>query len=397
MEIKRNIYQNLLNWKKKSQEHILLLSGTRYVGKTYILKKFGQENFEHVTYINMVETSGKEFCRCLNINEDAEKYDEFLRALALYDINFVNDGKILVIIDEVQEYPILYNYIRMSMNQNRTYIICTGSYLDQATRVNFLQISEKVESLGMESLSFQEFFNCLQENESNEVLFCEDKQHISILEKMKIYYNLYQIIGGYPEIVITYLKDKDLEKCQRMIKKYTDTWVCESRRYLPYIRENSYVEKVFHILALLMVQNKAVKQELFSGIESIIGSDKEEVGLVIRTINFMEEIGVINFDTDEEKNQYYFADIGVANYYLSRTGATRKEIKEILLEMLVLKNTYNDQQYKEALEMIAEPISINQFPRIKIDLRGMIEYAKTQEKKVVQLTDVEKRRYIHIC
>lgn len=65
--------------------------------------------------------------------------------------------------------------------------------------------------------------------------------------------------------------------------------------------------------------------------------------------------------------------------------------------MLALKNTYNYQQYEESLKMMSEPISLSQLPKVEIDLRGMIKYAKTQEKKVVQLTDVEKRRFIHIC
>lgn len=342
----------------------------------------------------MAEVSGSDFCRCLKINEEVEMSNDFLHALALYDVNFVNDSSTLVIIDEVQETPILYDYIKKSMNQNRTYIILSGSYLNQKMRLNFLQISDKVEILRMEPLSFQEFYDCLQENEE---LIGVDKQKISVLEKLKTSYRLYQIIGGCPEIVFTYLKDKDLEKCQRMIKKYMDTWGGEIRRYLPDIRENSYIEKVFYILALLMVQKKAIRQELFGEIENIIGSDKEEVGLVIRTINFLEEIGIVDYDADEGKNQYYFSDMGVANYYLSRTGATREEVEEILLEMLVLKNTYNYQQYKESLEMIAEPISIKQFPRIKIDLRGMIEYAKIQGKKMAQLTDVEKGRFIHTC
>ena len=394
MEIKRKIYQKLIDWKNESQEHFLLLSGTRYVGKTYILKKFGQENFEHVIYINMAEFSGSDFCKCLNINEDVEIPDAFLCALALYDINFVNDTNTLVIIDEVQEASILYDYIKKSMNQNKTYLILSGSYLNQKMRLNFLQISDKVESLRMEHLDFQEFYDCLQENEE---LLGVDKQKISILEKVKASYQLYRIIGGYPEIVIMYLKDKDVEKCQRMIKKYMERWGCEIRRYIPDIRENAYVEKIFHILALLMIQNKAIKQELSSVMEDITGSDKEEVGLMIRTINFLEEIGIVDYDADEGKNQYYFSDMGVANYYLSRTGATREEIKEILLEMLVLKNTYNDQQYKEALEMVSEPSSLNQFPKVKIDLRGMIEYARIQEKNVEQLTDGEKGRFVYIC
>ena len=328
------------------------------------------------------------------INEDVEIPDAFLRALALYDINFVNDTNTLVIIDEVQEAPILYDYIKKSMNQNKTYLILSGSYLNQKMRLNFLQISDKVENLRMEPLDFQEFYDCLQENED---LLGVDKQKISILEKVKASYRLYRIIGGYPEIVIMYLKDKDVEKCQRMIKKYMERWGCEIRRYIPDIRENAYVEKIFHILALLMIQNKAIKQELSGVMEDITGSDKEEVGLMIRTINFLEEIGIVDYDADEGKNQYYFSDMGVANYYLSRTGATREEVEEILLERLSLKNTYIYQQYKESLKMVSEPISLNQFPKVKIDLRGMIEYARIQEKKVEELTDGEKGRFVYTC
>lgn len=390
MEIKRKIYQKLIDW--KNEEHFLLLSGTRYVGKTYLLKKFGEKNFEHVIYINMAEVSGSDFCRCLKINEEVEMSNDFLHALVLYDVNFVNDSSTLVIIDEVQETLILYDYIKKSMNQNRTYIILSGSYLNQKMRLNFLQISDKVEILRMEPLSFQEFYDCLQENEE---LLGVDKQKISALEKLKTSYRLYQIIGGYPEIVITYLKDKDLEKCQRMIKKYMDTWGGEIRRYLPDIKENSYVEKVFYILALLMVQKKAIRQEVFGGIENIIGSDKEEVGLVIRTINFLEEIGIVDYDADEGKNQYYFSDMGVANYYLSRTGATREEVEEILLEMLSLKSTFNYQQYEESLKMMSEPISPSQLLKIKIDLRGMMEYAKIQDKNVEELTDIEKEQFAY--
>ena len=116
--------------------------------------------------------------------------NDFLHALVLYDVNFVNDSSTLVIIDEVQEAPILYDYIKKSIIQNRTYIILSGSYLNQKTRLNFLQISDKVESLRMEPLSFQEFYDCLQENEE---LLGVDKQKISVLEKLKTSYRLYQI------------------------------------------------------------------------------------------------------------------------------------------------------------------------------------------------------------
>ena len=94
----------------------------------------------------------------------------------------IGTGANLLIIDEVQETPILYDYIKKSMNQNKTYLILSGSYLNQKMRLNFLQISDKVEILRMEPLSFQEFYDCLQENEE---LLGVDKQKISVLEKLK--------------------------------------------------------------------------------------------------------------------------------------------------------------------------------------------------------------------
>lgn len=40
MELKRTIYQKLLDWKKENTGRVLELEGARQVGKTYILKKF---------------------------------------------------------------------------------------------------------------------------------------------------------------------------------------------------------------------------------------------------------------------------------------------------------------------------------------------------------------------
>lgn len=66
MELRRNIYKKLLEWKKADTGHVLELKGARQVGKTYILKKFGRENFQNVIYINMVEQTGQDFLQCVS-------------------------------------------------------------------------------------------------------------------------------------------------------------------------------------------------------------------------------------------------------------------------------------------------------------------------------------------
>ena len=48
MELKRDIYEKLLDWKKRDSHKVLELRGARQVGKTYILNKFAQENYKHI-------------------------------------------------------------------------------------------------------------------------------------------------------------------------------------------------------------------------------------------------------------------------------------------------------------------------------------------------------------
>ena len=50
--MKRYIYSDLLKWKDESRRKPLMLYGARQVGKTYILKKFGRNEFENMIYIN---------------------------------------------------------------------------------------------------------------------------------------------------------------------------------------------------------------------------------------------------------------------------------------------------------------------------------------------------------
>ena len=52
-------------------------------------------------------------------------------------------------------------------------------------------------------------------------------------------------------------------------------------------------------------------------------------------------------------------------------------------------------KYKESLEKTADPISLSQHPQVKMDLQGMMKYAKEQGKKVIELTEEEKDTFIY--
>ena len=44
--------EDLLKWKSSKYRKPLILRGARQVGKTYILKQFGQEQYDDIAYFN---------------------------------------------------------------------------------------------------------------------------------------------------------------------------------------------------------------------------------------------------------------------------------------------------------------------------------------------------------
>ena len=56
--MKRFITEKLINWKNSKDRKPLILKGARQVGKTYILKEFGENYYENVAYFNFDHDDG---------------------------------------------------------------------------------------------------------------------------------------------------------------------------------------------------------------------------------------------------------------------------------------------------------------------------------------------------
>lgn len=51
-------------------------------------------------------------------------------------------------------------------------------------------------------------------------------------------------------------------------------------------------------------------------------------------------------------------------------------------------------RYKESLANMSEPILLSQCPKINLDLRGLMRYAKEKGVKVIELTEKERAAFI---
>ena len=51
-------------------------------------------------------------------------------------------------------------------------------------------------------------------------------------------------------------------------------------------------------------------------------------------------------------------------------------------------------KYKESLDKTLDPILLSQHQQVKMDLPGLMKYAKEQGKEVTDLTEEEKKQFI---
>ena len=232
--MKREIINDLIKWKESENRKPLIIHGARQVGKTYIVKQFGKENYDNLIYVNF-ETN-KEFNNQISDSIDA-KY--IINKLELFFGEKIVPGKTLIFFDEIQANERALTSLKYFYEDAPEYhIIAAGSLLGIA--INREQYSfpvGKVQMMNMYPLSFKEFLIAL----GRENLIEEIEKHFDSNERMdkdihelclKLY-RTYLVVGGMPEVVQTYLNEEKtiasidvqaeiLEYYERDMTKYAD-------------------------------------------------------------------------------------------------------------------------------------------------------------------------------
>lgn len=394
MELERKIYKELLAWKSEKTGKVLELQGARQVGKTYILKKFAKENFKYFHYISMTEESGKDFLHCL---EEAAKWipgtprpehQVLKEAFRLYDPEFEDGEDTVIVIDEIQESARAYNQIRILSREFESYVIVTESYLGKTLQKEFFLPAGDTDRLQMGTLSFEEFVSALGEGELYKDTELYGGSEASSYEKLKGYFDIYQRIGGYPEIVSYYVEHQDIQKCEGMIGRLMDIFMSESIRYFTDITDVDIFPKLFQAIAILMLREKQGMHELTTELNKIIY--QEESGrttkiMVNRAISWLAQSHIIGYaskSTDcghlqiKENCRYYFMDLGIASYFLKTTGEDPRQVKGLLAENYVYLCLYERMRKKREIAGNAPWFVLYQKTKGELDffVRSLLDY-----------------------
>lgn len=228
--MERHFYKKLLQWKASNLRKPLVLRGARQVGKTYILNEFARREYEDFIYINFDENP--HFASFFNQDLDP---DRIIKELNIYFKKQIVPGKILIVLDEIQECPqALASLKYFCEKRNEYHVAAAGSLLGVKLSQGFPV--GKVNFLDLAPLNFFEFLNAL--GESSLALMLEDLDdptpisdifHNKLTSLLKYYF----IIGGMPEAVATYLKTENLEQVRVVQKEILDAYVLDFAKHAP--------------------------------------------------------------------------------------------------------------------------------------------------------------------
>lgn len=199
----RNIETELQKWAVNPYRKPLMLRGARQVGKTTIVKHFG-EQFDNFLFINLEKSSAKQL---IESNDDVKK---LLPLLFLYCNIARKEGRTLLFIDEIQQSPHTVSLLRYFYEDlPEIHVIAAGSLLETMIDKHISLPVGRVEFMALHPCSFTEFLSATGNGKYIEIL-AEPVLAKPFHQELIELFNTYALIGGMPEAVARYANEHDI-------------------------------------------------------------------------------------------------------------------------------------------------------------------------------------------
>lgn len=212
--MKRSIYTQLMEWKSSPKRKPLMLYGARQVGKTYILKEFGRNEFENMVYINCYKNKAVETL----FSEDAD-VKRILLGLSALGGQEIKEGKTLVFLDEVQDIPDVVASLKyFCEDAPEIMIAAAGSLLGVLNMEGKPFPTGKVDILHMYPMTFDEFLEAQGEEAMLKLIKNPHQIEVvnAILPKYIELLRQYYFVGGMPEVVAEFISNRNPESVRKI-------------------------------------------------------------------------------------------------------------------------------------------------------------------------------------
>lgn len=248
MEIKRNILKELVRWKEDTDRRPLIIQGARQIGKTWVMKRFGESNYKYTAYFNFDEN--EELCKEFEKTKDVKR---LLVTLALYCEVPILPGDTLIVFDEIQECPDALNSLKyFCENAPEYHVMAAGSLLGVAVNRKKGFPVGKVDFLEMYPVSFDEYYGSYNEKFSKVVDSCHSLHDFLqlpeiIKSNLEEAYRHYRVSGGLPKVAVASLKGLGIEKINREQNELLTSYYNDFPKHAP-LKEFPRIAQVWNSL-----------------------------------------------------------------------------------------------------------------------------------------------------
>lgn len=255
--LKRKVDTYLTNWKKNPDRKPLIIKGARQIGKTRSIEWFASQNYKSVIQINFVEQT-----KYREIFNDGFEVDSILKNISLLNPEFkFISGETIFFFDELQACPNCATSLKFFKLDGRFDVICSGSLMgisDKEIESNSVGYKEDYE---MHSMDFEEFL--WAKGYSEEFIDGLYAQMIELkplsalqMDTLMELFRDYVIIGGMPEVVATYIRNKNFSGTLAIQRQLLKDYEEDITKYVEGL-DKAKVKAVYnHISTFLAKENK---------------------------------------------------------------------------------------------------------------------------------------------
>lgn len=332
--MKRHLINEMIVWKNSKNRKPLIIQGARQVGKTWLMREFGKQEFENVIYLNFESSS-----RLRDLFTADFNIERIITVIEIETNQKINPENSLLIFDEIQEVEKGLTALKYFQEQApHYYIIAAGSLLGVSLQKNNSFPVGKVDFMRLYPLNFMEFLdNSDNKNLAEQIQNKNWDVLDSFHEKLTALLRLYYFIGGMPEVVANYIENKDLETVRTLQKKLLIGYENDFAKYAP----NEIVPKI------KLVWNSLIGQLAKENRKFIYGQLKKgarakdfetainwlsDAGLVIKANRIDKPTLPLNTYADYDSFKLFLVDIGLLNAIANLNQKVLLEKNTILTE-----------------------------------------------------------------
>lgn len=228
----RKIETTILEYFSRQTDKVLVVTGARQIGKSFIIRYCAARRFRNVVEVNLIEDA-----QGSGVFADIRTTDDFYLALSAFTSKPLGDSSdTLIFLDEIQQYPHLLTLLKFLREEGRYRYVASGSLLGVTLKKSASIPLGSIDIMRMYPLDFEEFLiaNDFGKDgiEAMRTAF-EERRSMpeGIHNRVMDLYRRYLLVGGLPEAVNIFLETRDLNRVRAVQQTIAELYRLDAARY----------------------------------------------------------------------------------------------------------------------------------------------------------------------